>query len=83
MNNDELFERLKQVIKEEVTASENRVKSDLRQEIQASEERLIQKIAASQEETIDVLSEVIHTGFNKHEEQIRVIEEQLDIPHKN
>jgi hypothetical protein len=83
MNNDELFERLKNVIKEEVTASENRVKSDLRQEIQASEERLTQKIAASQEETIDVLSAVIHTGYNMHEQRISAIEEQLDIPHKN
>jgi hypothetical protein len=59
------------------------VKSELRQEMIASEERLTKKIEASQEETIDVLSEVIHKGFNMQEERIRGIEEQLDIPHKN
>ncbi len=83
MTNEELFERLKHVIKEEVIASESRVKSVLRQEIKASEERLTRKIEASQEDTIHVLSEVIHTGYNMHEKRISAIEEQLDIPHKN
>jgi hypothetical protein len=78
-----LFERLKNVIKEEVTASERRVKSELRQEIIASEERLTQKIEASQEETIDVLSEVIHTRYNMHEKRVSAVEAQLDIPNKN
>ena len=85
MNNEELLEQLKHVIREEVTTSENRVKSDLRQEIQASEERLTQKIAASQEDTIDTLSEVIHKGFNIHEERIATLEEHAGIqnPNKN
>ncbi len=85
MNNDELFERLKNVIKEVVIASESRVKSELSQEIKASEERLTQKIEASQEETIDVLSEIIHKGFNMHEERIATLEEHAGIqnPNKN
>lgn len=74
---------MKHVIKEEVTTSESRVKADLRQEIKASEERLTQKIAASQEDIIHVLSAIIHKGFNMHEEWIRAIEEHLDMPHKN
>ena len=49
MTTDELFERLKNVIKEEVTASERRVKSELQQEIKASKERLTKKMEAYQE----------------------------------
>ena len=49
MNNEELLEQLKHVIREE---------------IKASEERLTKKIEASQKDTIHVLSEVIHTGYN-------------------
>ncbi len=35
------------------------------------------KIDLSQQETIDALSAVIHTGYNLHEERITKIEKQL------
>jgi hypothetical protein len=42
---------------------------------------LTKKIEVSQEEAIDALSEVIHTGYNMHEEHIKAIEVHLDMPH--
>ena len=67
------------------------MKSELRQEItaaiQASEERVKTElkgaIEKAQEETIDTLSELIHTGFNMHEERIKALEDQAEQPHKN
>jgi hypothetical protein len=53
----------------------------IEQKIQASEARLKEVIEISQEETIDALSEVVHTGYNLHEKRISHIEEQLDRPH--
>lgn len=81
MTNEELLEKMRGIVREEVTASENRVKSELRQEIKASEERVVQKIDRSQEDTIEVLKELIHTGYEMHEHRIRKIEDDLSIPH--
>jgi hypothetical protein len=71
-DNDQLLEKIRAIIREETVSKE---------EFRASEERLTKKIEASQEDTIEVLSEVIHTGYNMHEKRISAIEEQLDIPH--
>jgi len=81
MNTVELLEKMRGIVREEVTASESRVKSELRQEIKASEERVVQKIDSSQEDTIEVLKELIHTGYEMHEERIKKIEDDLRIPH--
>ena len=72
-------------LRQEITASENRVKSDLKQELKASEERLTQKIDDSQEDTINVLRELIHTGYEMHEERIAALEKHTEIhnPNKN
>lgn len=43
-------------------------------------ERLDKKIDTSQEKTIDILSELIHAGYNLHEKRIKGIEDHLHIP---
>ena len=73
MTTEEL-EKIRKIIREETVSKE---------ELKATEERLTKKIEDSQEATIDVLSEVIHTGFNMHEERIKHLEDQAEQPHKN
>ena len=72
MNTDELLGKIRAIIREETVSKE---------EFRASEERLTKKIEASQEDTIEVLSEVIHTGYNMQEKRIKAIEDHLDMPH--
>ena len=43
-------------------------------------ERLDKKIETSQEKTIDILSELIHAGYNLHEVRIKKIEDHLQTP---
>lgn len=38
------------------------------------------KIDSSQADTIEILSEVINTGYNHHEERIKRLESELDLP---
>ncbi len=77
MTNEEL-EQMRKIIREETVSKE---------ELKASEERikteLKQAIDTSQEDTIEALSEVIHTGYNMHEERIKHLEDQAEQPHKN
>ena len=84
MNTDELLEKIRAILKEETVSKDefNATRHELKAVLKASEERLIKKIEASQEETTDVLSKVIHKEFNMNEERMRAIEEQLDMPHK-
>ena len=52
--------------------------------VRESEERMIEKIEISQKDTIDTLSELIHTGYDLHENRIQRIEEELKLsPLKN
>ncbi len=71
MNTDELLEKIRAITKEE-TVSKDELNA-ARHELKASEERLIKKIEDTQEDTINVLSKLIHTGYNMHEEGIRAI----------
>ena len=43
-------------------------------------ENLSRKIEASQVDTIDTLSELIHEGYNQHEKRIKRIENHLSLP---
>jgi chaperonin cofactor prefoldin len=43
-------------------------------------EVLNKKIDNSQEETIEVLSELITTGYNSHEKRIKRVEDHLHLP---
>lgn len=42
-------------------------------------QKLEKAITKSQEETIEVLSDLIHTGYNLHEKRIKTIEDTLQI----
>ena len=81
MTTEEL-EQIRKIIREETVSKEA-----LKAEIQASEERVKTElkgaIEKAQEETIDTLSELIHTGFDMHEERIKALEDQTEQPHKN
>lgn len=48
-------------------------------QLNQTEQRLGKAITKSQEETIEVLSDLIHTGYNLHESRIKKIEEKLQI----
>lgn len=78
---------LRKELQGDILASENRVKADLRtefkKEIKASEKRLEKKIDASQEDTINILTDVIETGYNMHDKRIAIIESHLNLSHKN
>ncbi len=56
------------------------VEQSIVQAVHASEERLTKKIKQSQINTIDTLSELIHTGYNLHEGRIQRIEDELNLP---
>ncbi len=71
MTTEEL-EQIRKIIREE-TVSPN--------DLKAAEERLTKKIDASQEDTINVLKELIHTEYEMHEQRIRKLEDDLSIPH--
>jgi peptidoglycan hydrolase CwlO-like protein len=43
-------------------------------------DKLDKKIDKSQEETIEVLSELITTGYNSHEKRIKRVEDHLHLP---
>lgn len=51
----------------------------LGEELIQTEQRLGKAIIKSQEETIEVLSDLIHAGYNLHEKRIRKIENKLQI----
>ncbi len=73
-------EHTRRIVQEAIKASEERT----REEIKSSEERvkteLTQAIRDAQNDTIETLSDLIHTGYNLHEERVKRIEEVLDLP---
>lgn len=48
-------------------------------QLRQAEQKLEKAIVKSQEETIEVLSDLIHSGYNLHEKRIRKIENKLQI----
>ncbi len=68
-----LLEQIRKVVREEIEASEKRVTD----KIVTVEQRLINTIDESQEDTIKVLSDVIHEGYNALEHRIDVIEKEV------
>ena len=93
MNTDELLNQIQKLLEAEREYTKNIIREEtvskeaLKAEIQASEERIKTElkgaIEKAQEETIAALSELIHTGFNLHEERIKALEDQAEQPHKN
>lgn len=74
-------ERVKTELGAEIKATEKRLKTELGAEIKATEKNLKQAILDSQKDTIKVFSDLLHTGFNMHEERISRIEDHLSLPH--
>ena len=81
MSEDTLLKKLAQI----VITNNQTLLTAVDEKIQGSEKRikeeLEQKIDASQKDTIEVLSELIHTGYNLHEERIQRIEDRLQLSH--
>lgn len=48
--------------------------------VEKSEQELKQAITNSQEDTINVLSGLIHSGYDMHEKRIRNLEKHLPLP---
>jgi hypothetical protein len=48
--------------------------------LQTLEQRLENKIKESQQDTIEVLSDLIHTGYDLHENRIKRVEDELHLP---
>jgi len=69
----ELFTNHTALIRKEIKDSAEDVKKELRAEFKKAIER-------SQEETIEVLTDVINEGHNLHEKRIKRIEKHLDLP---
>lgn len=86
--------QIRGVVREEVeTIAENRLKPIKKQmdvvemkveavnnRLEKTEQELKQAITKSQEDTIEALSELMHSGYNNHEKRIRRIENHLQLP---
>jgi enoyl-[acyl-carrier-protein] reductase (NADH) len=77
MTDDKLLEKV-----EELFATNNAIlltamDKSMDKKIQASEKRLEEKIKSSQE---DIISDVMNTGYNLHEDRIVRLENELDLP---
>jgi len=70
MTTEELAQ-LGKLIETKQEAEREHTRTMVREEIKTSEERLMKKIADSQEDTIAVLKELIHTGYEMYEERIK------------
>jgi uncharacterized protein (UPF0335 family) len=67
-------------IDKKIQASEQRVEEKIAQNIQRLKQQLERKMKESHEDTRDVLSALMHTGYDMHEERIVRIENELDLP---
>lgn len=80
MSDDKLLKK----IEEMMVANNNVLLNAMANKIQASEQRikneLSQQIKATQQDTIDALSDLIHTGYDMHEARIQRVENELHLP---
>lgn len=85
---EERVKKLEKGVYKKIDATEGKLtkqiettEENLRQEfigkIEATEEHLQKKIDDSQADTIDILSALIHTGYNLHEKRIKNLEKML------
>ncbi len=78
---------LKSNVRKEIETSAENIKKDIGKDIEASEKRmkdelnkdLGKKIIDSQQDTIEVLTEVIHRDYNAHDKRIQRVEDELDL----
>lgn len=72
--------QVEEKLRHEIRQTEITLKQEIQTSNQQLEEKLSLKIIASQEDTIDAVSDIINTGFNMHEMRIKRIEEHLALP---
>lgn len=88
----QLLKQIKDIVSKELQLSEKRVKQELtqeihategklREEIHATEQKLLLEIKDRQKDTIEVLSELMHTSHTMNEKRIKRIEDTLELPH--
>jgi hypothetical protein len=53
---------------------------EMMQEVKNAEKKLSAKIKASQEDTIEALSDVVNTGYTLHDERIQRLEDKVGLP---
>lgn len=75
-NNEVLITAIETRIDKKIQASEQRLEKTLTNEVT----KLNQQIKDSQIDTIEALSELVHTGYNMHEERIQRVEKTLHLP---
>jgi hypothetical protein len=86
------FQQIKEIVKEEINPVKkqldtveikvelvNKRVNNLGDQLELAEQKLEKAITKSQEDTVEVLSDLIHTGYNLHEKRIKKIEEVLQI----
>jgi hypothetical protein len=78
-DNTQLLSEIHKLLKDEIRSSEARTKKEIAQEIASSEKRLTKVIRESQEDTIEVLSELMNRGFNMHKKRFQTIEKHLNL----
>lgn len=75
LTNDDL-QAIRGIIKEEVRLEVEPLKKQL-DSVEMKVELVNKRIEQSQQETIESLSELIHTGYSLHENRINKVEHQL------
>lgn len=73
-------ERLVISIRKDIETSENRLREELTEKIEGSENRLREEFKLELDDAVDVLSELMHSGYNLHEARIQRVEKELHLP---
>lgn len=86
-NNKKIYDNIKateNTLKKEIKSTEVKLREEIKDTAQKLEEKLekklSKKIEISQEDTINVLSELMHTGYEMHEIRIKRLEDELELP---
>ena len=80
MSEDTLLKKVTEIIVANNKVLLSAIETRIDKKIRASEQRLEEKIKESQEDTVEVLSALMHTGYDLHEERIQRVEDELNLP---
>lgn len=73
-------QELTQLFRNELAEAKLELTQLFRSELAGVKQELLEKIKAAQEDTIEALSVLIHTGYNYHEARIQRVEDELHLP---
>lgn len=76
MSEDKLLKKVGELI----VANNEVLLSAIDKKNDSLKKELTKKIQGSQADTIEVLSDLLHTGYNMHEERIQRVENELHLP---